>query len=94
MMELVGSIITIIWFIFTIITTVGIIADKEDWENVFQCLFKKINLLFIERNIFGILLSILVCIYMIPSIILCLLGGFIDYLFLLFKIIWRLGNKK
>ena len=93
-MENVCTIFSLIWFIGNVIFILILsrIADQDN-RTILQILRDLTIELFCGKNWFGILLSIFVCIILVPSYIFALIIKVICMFCNLLLHVWRLGEK-
>lgn len=79
--------------LFTITMTLKITADSEG-KTILVALKEYIAKLFTNKNVFGIILSSLLMVLLIPTFVMYLLMLILECIINLFIIIWNLGVKK
>lgn len=95
-----GTILGIFVFLW-ILVTLGLIfeitlqIDNNNLETGILIVLKGfIQELFLERNIFGIVLSVIIFIIAIPAMLIVLTVQFSFWIICLMNYVWNLGNKK
>lgn len=79
--------------LFTITMTLKIAADSEG-KTILVALKEYITKLFTNKNVFGIILSSLLMVLLIPTFVMYLLMLILECIINLFIMIWNLGVKK
>ena len=74
-------------------TTIAEKADSERNKIITTALYNYIKELFINRNLFGIILGVIVFVFGIPSFLIIILIQLVILFCKLLVIIWNLGNK-
>lgn len=74
-------------------TTIAEKADNERNKIITTALYNYIKELFINRNLFGIILGVIVFVFGIPSFLIIILIQLVILFCKLLVIIWNLGNK-
>lgn len=94
MIETICTTVSLIWFVGSLIFVVifGMIAEQDN-TTIVESLKGLTIKLFCDKNWFGIFLSIIVCIILIPSYIFALIVKVICMFCNLLLHIWRLGEK-
>lgn len=95
MIENIFAILALIWFFGSIIFILifSMIADQDN-KTLIKALKDLTIELFLDKNWFGILLSVLVCIILIPSYIFSLIIKAVCIFCKLLSRIWKLGEKR
>jgi hypothetical protein len=91
------SILLVLWFIITLWIDFSIIINIENNNYKTGSLIALKDFLvklFYGKNLFGIVLSIIVLVIAIPAMLLILMVQIIFYIFMGVKYVWELGNKK
>ena len=74
--------------------TITIKADNERNKIITTALYNYIKELFVNRNLFGIVLGAIVFVFGIPAFLIIILIQLVILLYELLVKIWNLGNKK
>ena len=74
-------------------TTIAEKADNERNKIITTALYNYIKELFINRNLFGIILGVIVFVFGIPAFLIIILIQLVILFCRLLVIIWNLGNK-
>lgn len=93
-MENVLVILFIIWIFISMFIAIRIAINIDDESCMIIIGIKDyIYNLFIDKNLFGIILSIIMLIISIPALFLILILQLIEWLFEFLLWVWKLGNK-
>lgn len=88
--------VAFVWFNICIMLDVVIKSEtkyKSEHNFILYSLWNWIKDLFKEKNWFGIMLSIVVLVLIIPAILILLFYEIVMWLFYGISLIWKLGNK-
>lgn len=74
-------------------TTIAEKADNERNKMITTALYNYIKKLFVDRNLFGIILGAIIFVFGIPAFLIIILIQLVILFCRLLVIIWNLGNK-
>lgn len=95
MIENISAMVSLIWFVGSVIFIIifSMIADQDN-KTILKALKDLTIELFDNKNWFGILLSVFVCIILIPSYIFALIIKVVCMFCKMLVHIWELGEKR
>ena len=97
MLEAIITIIIIFYIVFNLIVTLGIASQVDDNNTKMSGLIaikEFIEELFYDRNCFGMLLSAVVLILLVPAILMVIATQIIFWIGMALGYIYNLGNRK